>query len=816
MKFSLPFKISLFYAGCGGLWMLLADRTLAALSNPETSACLQRYHGWVFVLLTTLALWAFAHRQVAGRLRGEAAHRETERQLAAFAGAASDGFLLLDENLTILFANPAAEKMNRMGRPLVGMQLADLSPSAVSAGRIGQYRQTFLTGKPVNFEDVSVELPSGSHHLAISAFKTSEGIGLILRDITAQKHDATELKRQKTFLAKILESIQGGISVIDRDLSILMTNQVMQRWSTDCAPMVGRKCYESYPPDARACDPCPVQRCFQTGRSERQIKPAPAGLGAEWIEVFCYPIQDEASGEITGAVKFIRDISEQVKTERMLRNYEKMVMASNDHLAMVDRNYLFQAANPTLARFLDIPQEALIGESVPAIFGRSFFEKRLKADIDRCLNGEEIRHKAWFPSKTSDKHLMDIAFYPILERDGRVQGMAVIARDITDIKRLEEQFIEAQKLEAIGTLAGGIAHDFNNLLMGILGHTSILLATEDVAVAGAKHLKAIEECTRSASHLTHQLLGFARGGKYEVKTTDLAQLIQTESALFARTRREIRVETVCSPDLRPVEGDRNQIAQVLLNLFVNAWQAMPEGGSLHISADNVAVDAPRARACEVTPGAYVRVAVRDTGEGMSAETRQRIFEPFFTTRRRDRGTGLGLAAVYGIVRNHKGFITVSSLPGKGTTFEILLPAAVPTPAPPDAPPCQDAQIVGGRGNVLLVDDEEMIVTVGQAMLEKLGYSVQTALSGQEALSIYDREKEALDLVILDMIMPDAGGDETFDGLRAINPAVRVLLSSGFSLEGKASQIMARGCNGFIQKPFSLKVLSQKVREVMAA
>jgi two-component system, cell cycle sensor histidine kinase and response regulator CckA len=688
MKLSLPFKISLFYAGCGGLWMLLADRTLAALSSPGAAA-LQKYQGWGFVLLTTLALWAFARRQVARRQRGEAAHRETERQLAAFAGAASDGFLLLDENLTILFANPAAEKMNRMGRPLVGMQLADLSPGAVSQGRIEQYRQTLRSGNPVNFEDVSVELPSGNHHLAINAFKTSEGIGLILRDI-----------------------------------------------------------------------------------------------------------------------------SEQVKTERMLRNYEKMVMASNDHLAMVDRDYLFQAANPTLARFLEIPQEALIGASVPAIFGPSFFEQRLKADVDRCLNGEEIRHKAWFASKTFGKRLMDIAFYPILERSGQVQGMAVIARDVTEIKRLEEQFIEAQKLEAIGTLAGGIAHDFNNLLMGILGHTSLLLATEEVADGAAAHLKAIEECTCSASHLTTQLLGFARGGKYEVKTTDLAQLIQTESALFARTRREIRVEAVCSPDLRPVEADRNQIAQVLLNLFVNAWQAMPKGGSLHVNADNVVVDAQRARACGVAPGPYVRVAVRDTGVGMDAETRQRIFEPFFTTRRRDRGTGLGLAAVYGIVRNHMGFITVSSLRDKGTTFEILLPASDPAPTPPEAAPCQDAKIAKGRGNVLLVDDEEMILTVGKAMLEKLGYSVQTALSGREALALYDRQKEALDLVILDMIMPDAGGDETFDRLRAIDPAVRVLLSSGFSLEGKASQIMARGCNGFIQKPFSLNALSRKVREVM--
>jgi CheY-like chemotaxis protein len=257
--------------------------------------------------------------------------------------------------------------------------------------------------------------------------------------------------------------------------------------------------------------------------------------------------------------------------------------------------------------------------------------------------------------------------------------------------------------------------------------------------------------------------------------------------------------------------DRNQIEQVLLNLFVNAWQAMPEGGDITVETHNVAQSEKEMRTDNLAPGDYAAITVSDTGVGMDAATRERIFEPFFTTKPRGRGTGLGLASAYGIIRNHNGVIRVTSSPGNGTAFTILLPAAEDEPAS-DIAPMQE--ITPGTETVLLVDDEEMILAVAADMLKTLGYRVISARGGQAALSLYVEKGKQIDLVLLDLIMPDQSGKETFAQLKALNPQVRVLLSSGYSIDGEAAAIMQQGCGGFIQKPFDLKQLSNKLREVL--
>jgi len=260
--------------------------------------------------------------------------------------------------------------------------------------------------------------------------------------------------------------------------------------------------------------------------------------------------------------------------------------------------------------------------------------------------------------------------------------------------------------------------------------------------------------------------------------------------------------------------DRGQIEQVLLNLFVNAWQAMPSGGEIFISTENVTPkeDDPD-RPYALNQGEYVRISVADTGAGMDKDTLERIFEPFYTTKEVSRGTGLGLASAYGIIKNHNGLIDVTSKPGLGATFTIYLPisnkdflAERPAVEKP----------IAGRETILLVDDEEMITDIGGKMLKKLGYRVVLADSGRKALRLFDKLHGKIDLVILDMIMPEMGGSETFDQLKAISPDIKVLLSSGYSLDGQASQIMKRGCRGFIQKPFNLKHFSKKVREILDA
>ena len=394
---------------------------------------------------------------------------------------------------------------------------------------------------------------------------------------------------------------------------------------------------------------------------------------------------------------------------------------------------------------------------------------------------------------------------------GDKPGFLVFLRDVTEKKRMEAELIQAQKMEAIGTLAGGIAHDFNNILMGILGYTSLMLLNTEPDNTSHERLKSIEHLVESGADLTKQLLGFARGGKYEVKPTDVNELVRRSSEIFGRTKKEITIHRNYQKDLYIADVDRGQIEQVLLNLFVNAWQAMPGGGDLYLETSNVTLDEIYTRLHSINPGNYVKISVTDNGTGMDQATQRRIFEPFFTTKGMGLGTGLGLASAYGIIKNHGGIINVYSEVGRGTTFTIYLPASTRAIFEEKIIP---AEAKKSTESVLIVDDQDMILTVAGDMLKALGYKVFTAQGGKEALAIYNENKKSIDVVILDMIMPSMSGGETFDKLKAINPDVRVILSSGYSINGQATEIMQRGCNGFIQKPFNIKELSQKIREVL--
>jgi len=378
-------------------------------------------------------------------------------------------------------------------------------------------------------------------------------------------------------------------------------------------------------------------------------------------------------------------------------------------------------------------------------------------------------------------------------------------------RKLEERFHQAQKMEAVGTLAGGLAHDFNNILMAMQGTASIMLLNMDPDQEDYKKVRNMEKYIRSGAELTNQLLGFAKGGKYEVRPTDINLLSKKISGLFGRTKKEIKIQSDFQKDIWTVEVDRGQIEQVLLNLFVNAWQAMPEGGTLYLNSENVVLDTKAVKPFDVKPGKYAKLSVTDTGIGMDRVVQQRIFDPFFTTKALEMGTGLGLASAYGIIKNHKGMINVYSEPAKGTTFNIYLPASqkdiVEDKSVADS-------VVTGSENILFVDDEPMIIEIGRELLEELGYQVFSAESGEEAVRIFEQRKDEIDIVILDMVMPEMGGGETYDRLAQIEPDVKVILSSGYSINGQASAILSQGCRGFIQKPINIIELSKTLREIL--
>ncbi len=395
----------------------------------------------------------------------------------------------------------------------------------------------------------------------------------------------------------------------------------------------------------------------------------------------------------------------------------------------------------------------------------------------------------------------------------------LLITDVTDQRNLEYQLQHVRRMDAIGNLAGGIAHNFNNLLMGIQGNVSILIQDKTADDPGFDELAGIERCIDSGANLTRQLLSFAKGGRYSLNLVDLNDLVQKSAGMFARTRKEIQVAQHLAEEPIMAELDAAQIELALMDLYVNAWHAMAGSGTLTVSTSAVELDESFVKPYHLTPGSYLKIDVADTGAGMDEQTVDRIFEPFYTTRPMGEGTGLGLASVFGIIKRHQGIITVDSLVGEGTTFSIYLPAArilekpkqrdqlrvISSGKPPDK----------GSGTILVVDDEEYILNADKAMLNELGYDVLLANGGKEALRVFDENKDRVKLLILDLIMPDMGGEIVYDRIKAVRPDIPVILSSGYSIEGQAEAILKKGCDGFIQKPYNLNQLAQKIKEILS-
>ena len=420
------------------------------------------------------------------------------------------------------------------------------------------------------------------------------------------------------------------------------------------------------------------------------------------------------------------------------------------------------------------------------------------------LNGEEF-----FAEVSSTKVLFKgIAVYMVIIRDITDQKNAQQERD-----KFESQFHLAQKMESLGIVAGGIAHNFNNALMVIQGSVSLMIKGKCFSHPDFEYLRGIEQAVANATELTRDLLSFAMGGKYNVKPTDLNELIKHENKMFSRTKKEIRIHEKYDKCPCIVEVDQGQIQQSFLNLYINAWQAMQEGGNIYVETRNITISESDAHLFEIMPGRFIEITVTDTGVGMDEEVCQRIFEPFYTTKGIGHGTGLGLSSVYGIIKNHGGCINVFSEKGNGTTFKIYLPTVEKHV---EREKEVFADVLKGSETILLVDDERMITDVATDLMKFLGYRVFIANNGENAIDVYRKNIGDIDMVILDMIMPGMSGGDVYRVIKDMNPEVRVLLSSGYSLSSQAKKILDQGCNGFIQKPYKLKEFSQKLREVLGA
>ncbi len=563
-----------------------------------------------------------------------------------------------------------------------------------------------------------------------------------------------------------------------------------------------------------------LQSLFKKGYHRHEYRFLHKNGEYRWMYDDCRLLCD-AEGKPIDIIGNWIDITEHKKAEEALRkSEEKFRGIFNDALDMihiVDANGNMIGVNQAELETMAYTRDEYIGKHILEIVHPDY-QTVSKTALNTALEGKEVKglETAWI-TKHGKRIDVEVNAVPLTDM-GKIVSVRTIARDITERKQVEEEkkeleakFQEAQKMEAIGTLAGGIAHDFNNLLMAIQGNISLMLLNIDSTHPHYKFLTTIKNEITNGAELTKQLLGYARKGRYYVQLININELVEKTAVSVGIAKREISIHRELAVDLFAIEADQGQIQQSLLNLLVNAADAMPGGGDLILKTANVTDKDIKGKVYDPKPGNYVLLTVTDTGTGMDKETIKRIFDPFFTTKEMGRGTGLGLASTYGIIKGHGGYIDVDSEPDRGTTFAIYLPATEKK-VEKAAEPAE--QMVKGTGTILLVDDEERVLDIGIMMLKGLGYTVLWARDGREAVEIYEKNKDKIDLVILDMVMPRMGGGKAYDKMKEIHPEVKVLLSSGYSVDSEAKEILARGCDAFIQKPFGMQELSQRITGIL--
>ncbi len=643
-------------------------------------------------------------RDVSEEYAARQALAESERRYRLLFERMDDGFalheIIRDEqgrpcDYRFLEINPAFERQTGLrATDLIGRTLREAIPGTEPEW-MERYGRVVETGQPDEFEHYHA--PTGRYY-HVTAFRTDQDrFATLFFDITDRQRALEELQRQRQLLNDIIETVQEGIAVLGLDFTVRFTNSTMRRWYAANLPLEGRKCHDVFHNTTAPCSDCPTVRCIASGRPEFAVVPGLPGSAVEWVELYAYPMRDPVTGQITGVVEFVRDITAQ-------------------------------------------------------------------------------------------------------------------RRAAEEKQRMEARMTEVQRLESLGVLAGGIAHDFNNILMAILGNAE--LAGQDLPPHSPArvNLTEIAVSARRAAELCRQMLAYAGRGRFIVETFDLNRLVDEMLGLLKTSISKRAVLNVhLEPNIPPIRADPSQIRQVVMNLVINASEAIGDrSGTITVRTGVTQCDRhyldQAALETELPEGLYVVLEVADTGCGMDRATLSRIFEPFFTTK--FTGRGLGLSAVLGILRAHKGGIKVYSEPGKGSLFKVLLPASA-EPMKSDSPPV--LEIVGSDGGrVLFVDDEESVRTLGARMLERMGFEVTVAADGREALDVFARRPEEWSLVVLDLTMPRMDGEEAYRRLRELRADVPVVLASGYTADELGARFASKGFAGFLQKPFTMVELQRAV------
>jgi two-component system cell cycle sensor histidine kinase/response regulator CckA len=787
--------------------------------------------GGIILLLFMVWFWNF-------RLRGEVRKRtedlhESEIKFRTIFDSVNDAIFVHDVNTgAILDVNQRTCEMYGYTREEVlalGSNVPKSGTHPYSQEEAMAWMEKAARGEPQLFEWLTKDKGGREFWVEVNMKRASIGdrerLLVVARNIDERKRSEEALRKAKNRYQSIFDNAVEGISLWTSEGQYISANPVL-------AQILG---YDS--PDDLATslkdigaelyvDPGKLDELLREIRKNGLVRDFRAELYRKEGSIAVVSMNSrgvfDKEGSLIHIEVFLQDITDRVQSETALALSEQRCRSLVENT--LDGYFICDASTG---------QFMFVNQRICDIFGRDMTEvPKLKvfnvvSEKDHARIKKRVRERMTgkAPAPAQD-------VYTGIRKDGSTfrvevsaslvtfQGRTAvqgILRDITEKENLERELRQAQKMEAVGTLAGGVAHDFNNLLQGILGYTQMLLMSKGESDPETSNLEQIERAAKRASELTRQLLAFSRKVKSRLRPVNLNQEVGQIRKLLQRTiPKMINIKLCLEGHLHVIDADPAQLQQVMMNLAINARDAMPDGGKLVIETENVSLDNEY---CETHPGAkpgrYALLSISDTGTGMDRKTADHVFEPFFTTKGVGKGTGLGLSMVYGIMKSHGGYITCCSEPGEGTTFKIYFPAKEGVPTGFELKPQGDeAEPEGGSETILLVDDEEMLRDIGEHILQKFGYTVLLARDGESALALYQEKPEHIALVILDLIMPGMGGKRCLEEILKISPGAKVVIASGYSANAHARDVLDIGARAFVTKPYEINQLLDVVRKVL--
>jgi PAS domain S-box-containing protein len=639
----------------------------------------------------------------------------------------------------------------------------------------------------------------------------------LLEEISGRKRSEQALLTAEEFCADLYEnSPEMLISVSMESGKILQCNETLAtRLGYSKNQIIGRRIDELYHSDNLEQAKEDLETLRRTGELNatelRVIKKDGTVLD---VIMNAKTVLDD-NGAVTHARGGWRDITELKKYQRVQRRLAAAIEQAAEAVVVTNSTGDIEYVNPSFERITGYGASEVLGERHHLFVKHPENEAIYQEVVETIFQGRNWRGTLTSNRKDGHSYEEEISVSPVFDVSGAIANFVVVKRDVSKEIGLQRQLTQAQKLEAIGTLAGGIAHDLNNLLQVVLGYSELIINNQETSDKQKKDLKLIHKAAKSGAELVKGLLMFSRKTETNLRPLYLnEQVIKTAKLLERTIPKMIGMELSLGKNIPVISADETQIEQVLMNLAVNSRDAMPDGGKLVIETASVRFDHQQtALHPQIKPGLYVRLSVNDNGHGMDEQTLEHIFEPFFTTKEIGKGTGLGLSAVYGIVQRHGGWVTCDSEPAKGTTFAIYFPALAPQGDQASLQSNERAP-TGGSEMIFIVDDDDSIRSLSQRILTRSGYRVLEATNGKQALEIYAEHADEIDLIILDLIMPEMGGLQCLKEILSVRPGAKALIASGYSTDGLIEQALEDGAKGCVYKPYDINKFLEAVRSTL--